>query len=163
MKRKGEGALHFSSTYNLKAQNAPGYVLVAQNEALEKIKTSAFLSPAYMHLGTGVSFKKGEAIAFQLNPLNVRLILVDNTITSTLSEGETFFGVFAAKTARWETGPSFSLQSKLKVAKNVELLNNLSVITNYLEEFKNLNLDFTSTLNMKINEYLSANLEVQFV
>jgi len=37
------------------------------------------------------------------------------------------------------------------------------VITNYFEEFKNLDLDYTSTLNMKINEYLSAILEVQFV
>ena len=50
------------------------------------------MSPACMRLGAGVSFKKGEAIAFQLNPLNVRLILVDNTFMSTLSEGETFFG-----------------------------------------------------------------------
>ena len=163
LERKGEGALHFSSSFNLKTQNAPGYVLVAQNEALEKIKTSAFFSPAYMRLGAGISFKKVEVIALQLNPLNVRLIVVDNTFTSTLSEGETFFGVSAGKTTRWETGPSFSLQSKLKVANNVELLNNLSVITNYLEEFKNLDLDYTSTLNMKINEYLSAILEVQFV
>lgn len=90
LERIGKGALHFSTSFNLKTQNAPGYVLVAQNEALEKIKMSAFFSPAYMRLGAGISIKKGEAIAFQLNPLNVRLIVVDNTFTSTLSEGELF-------------------------------------------------------------------------
>jgi len=42
LERIGKGALHFSTSFNLKTQNAPGYVLVAQNEALEKIKMSTF-------------------------------------------------------------------------------------------------------------------------
>lgn len=163
LERKGKKGVQFSSSFNLKTQHAPGYVLIENNEVLEKTKTSAFFSPAYMRLGAGFAFKKGAAIAWQLNPLNVRLIVVDKLFTASLSEGETFFGVSAGKTARWEMGPSFSLQSKVQLLKNVELLNTVNVVTNYLTEFKNLDLDYTSTLNMKINDYLSTVLEVQLV
>lgn len=161
--RKSERAINFSSSFNLKTQNAPGNIFVEENGSIEKIKTSAFFSPAYLRLGAGIAFKKDDLIALQFNPINVRLIVVDQMFTAALSEGETFFGVAADKTTRWESGASFALQSKLNVAKNIELLNNLSLVANYLEEFKNIDLDFTSTLNMKVNEYLSAILEVQFL
>lgn len=161
--RKSERAINFSSSFNLKTQNAPGNIFVEENGSIEKIKTSAFFSPAYLRLGAGIAFKKDDLIALQFNPINVRLIIVDQMFTAALSEGKTFFGVAADKTTRWESGASFSLQSKITIAKNVALSNNLSLVANYLEEFKNIDLDFTSTLNMKVNEYLSAILEVQFL
>ena len=39
----------------------------------------------------------------------------------------------------------------------------LSLITNYLEELKNIDFDYTGTINMKVNEYLSALLEIQLL
>ena len=161
--RKSERSINFSSSFNLKTQNAPGNIFVEQNGSIEKIKTSAFFSPAYLRLGAGIAFKKDDLIALQFNPINVRLIVVDQMFTAALSEGETFFGVAADKTTRWESGASFALQSKITIAKNVALLNNLSLVSNYLEEFKNIDLDYTATLDMKVNEYLSAMLEVQFL
>lgn len=161
--RKSERDINFSSSFNLKTQNAPGNNFIEQEGDIERVKTSGFFSPAYMRLGVGIAFKKDDLIALQFNPLNARLIVVDQMFTRNLAAGETFFGVAADKTTRWESGASFALQSKRTIAKNVVLSNNLSLVANYLEEFKNIDLDFTSTLNMKVNEYLSAMLEVQFL
>ena len=161
--RKNERAINFSSSFNLKTQNAPGNNFIEQEGDIERVKTSGFFSPAYMRLGVGIAFKKDDLIALQFNPLNARLIVVDQMFTRNLAVGETFFGVAADKTTRWEAGASFALQSKITIAKNVVLSNNLSLVANYLEEFKNIDLDFTSTLNMKVNEYLSAILEAQIL
>ena len=161
--RKSERAINFSSSFNLKTQNAPGNNFIEQEGDIERVKTSGFFSPAYMRLGVGIAFKKEDLIALQFNPLNARLIVVDQMFTSNLAAGETFFGVAADKATRWEAGASFALQSKITIAKNVVLSNNFSLVANYLEEFKNIDLDFISTLNMKVNEYLSAMLEIQFL
>lgn len=153
----------FSSSFNLKSQNAPGYTFIEQDQAVERIKSSGFFSPAYLRLGIGMAYKKGQKVALQFNPLSARLIVVDQFFTKNLAQGEQFFGVDADKTARWEAGASVGFQSKISLAKNIELATAISLVANYLEEFKNIDMDATTSLNMKVNDYLSAVFEMQFL
>lgn len=156
-------AWNFSTSFNLKTQNTSGNNYVEQDGALERVKTSGFFSPAYMRLGMGMAYKNKKKIAIQFNPINARLIVVDQLFTQNLAQGETYFGVQADRVTRWEAGASFALQSELLVFKNAVLKNQLSLVANYLEEVKNIDLDYTATLDMKVNEYLSAVLEVQLL
>lgn len=154
---------NFSSSFNLKTQNAPGNNFIETAGNIERIKTSGFFSPAYMRLGLGMAYKKEKELALQFNPLTARLIVVDRVFTQNLAQGETFFGVEADKTTRWEAGASFALQSELMILKNVVMSNQLSLIANYLDEVKNVDVDYTINFNMKVNEYLSAILEAQML
>ena len=154
---------NFSSSFNLKTQNAPGNSFIETAGNIERIKTSGFFSPAYMRLGLGMAYKKEKELALQFNPLTARLIVVDRVFTQNLAQGETFFGVEADKTTRWEAGASFSLQSELMILKNVVMSNQLSLVANYLDEVKNVDVDYTINFNMKVNEYLSAILEAQMM
>ncbi len=154
---------NFSSSFNLKTQNAPGNNFIETAGNIERIKTSGFFSPAYMRLGLGMAYKKEKELALQFNPLTARLIVVDRAFTQNLAQGETFFGVEADKTTRWEAGASFALQSELMVLKNVVMSNQLSLVANYLDEVKNVDVDYTINFNMKVNEYLSAILEAQML
>lgn len=154
---------NFSSSFNLKTQNAPGNNFIETAGNIERIKTSGFFSPAYMRLGLGMAYKKEKELALQFNPLTARLIVVDRVFTQNLAQGETFFGVEADKTTRWEAGASFALQSELMILKNVVMSNQLSLVANYLDEVKNVDVDYTINFNMKVNEYLSAILEAQMM
>ena len=154
---------NFSSSFNLKTQNAPGNNFIETAGNIERIKTSGFFSPAYMRLGFGMAYKKEKELALQFNPLTARLIVVDRAFTQNLAQGETFFGVEEDKTARWEAGASIALQSKLMILKNVVVTNQLSLVANYLQEVKNIDVDYTINFNMKVNEYLSAILEAQML
>ncbi len=138
-------------------------LFIEQDQAVERIKSSGFFSPAYLRLGIGMAYKKGQKVALQFNPLSARLIVVDQFFTKNLAQGEQFFGVDADKIARWEAGASIALQSKINLGTNIELKTALSFVANYLEEFKNIDLDATTTLNMKINDYLSTIFEIQFL
>ena len=51
----------------------------------------------------------------------------------------------------------------MEVLKNISLETRLSLITNYLEEFQNIDFDYTGSLHMKVNDYLSGLLEVQLL
>ena len=154
---------NFSTSFNLKTQNAPGNNFIETTGNIERIKTSGFFSPAYMRLGLGMAYKKGKEFALQFNPLTARLIVVDRVFTQNLALGETYFGVEADKTTRWEAGASFALQSELMILKNVVVSNQLSLVANYLQEVKNIDVDYTVNFNMKVNEYLSAILEAQML
>ena len=154
---------NFSSSFNLKTQNAPGNNFIETAGNIERIKTSGFFSPAYMRLGLGMAYKKVKELALQFNPLNARLIVVDRAFTQNLAQGETFFGVETDKTTRWEAGASFALQSELLILKNIVMSNQLSLVANYLDEVKNVDVDYTINFNMKVNEYLSAILEAQML
>ena len=163
LRLKSSRAWNFSSSFNLKTQNADGNNFIEQNGSIERVKNSGFFSPAYIRLGVGMAYKNEKKIALQFNPLNARLIVVDKMFTQNLAQGETYFGVKADKTTRWEAGASFSLQSELMILKNVVFSNQLSLVTNYLQEIENIDVDFTVNFNMKVNEYLSAILEAQIL
>ena len=154
---------NFSTSFNLKTQNAPGENFIETAGSIERIKTSGFFSPAYMRLGVGMAYKKEKDFALQFNPLTARLIVVDRVYTQNLTQGETYFGVEADKTTRWEAGASLALQSEIMIVKNVVLSNQLTLVANYLQEAKNIDIDYTINFNMKVNEYLSAILEAQML
>ena len=154
---------NFSTSFNLKTQNAPGNNFIETAGSIERVKTSGFFSPAYMRLGVGIAYKKEKDFALQFNPLTARLIVVDRVYTQNLAQGETYFGVEADMTIRWEAGASLALQSEIMIVKNVVLSNQLSLVTNYLQEVKNIDMDYTVSFNMKVNEYLSTILEAQML
>lgn len=163
VERKTSSLWNFSSTFNLKTQNAPGYALVELDESIQRQKTTGFFSPAYLRLGMGISYTKDERFAFQITPLTARLILVDRAFTQNLTIGEQYFGVDPDKVARWEAGVALAIQSKIEIAKNIFFYNRLSLVTNYLEEIKNVDLDYTAKVDLRVNKYLSTVFETQLL
>lgn len=164
LERKSNKRWKWSSSINLKTQNTPSYTFVdGQNNQIERIKSTAFFSPAYLRLGVGTSYRKSESFSLQFQPLTARVILVDKVFTHSIDPDDSYFGVKQGESARWEAGASLSMQAKHELVKNVFFSNTLSLFSNYLTETKNIDLDYTGTLDMKVNKYLSAMLELQLV
>ena len=51
----------------------------------------------------------------------------------------------------------------MEIAKNIFFYNTMSLVTNYLEEMKNLDFDYTAKLDMRINKSLSTIFEIQLL
>lgn len=164
VKLRSNKAWNFSTSFDIKSQWAPGdtYKKLA-NASEERSQNSRFFSPAYLRLGVGFTYLKPKKLQVVFNPLNARVILVDRIFTETLADGEVYFGVAAGKTSRWEAGASLSFQSTTNLAPNIEFKNTLNLVSNYLEEFKNVDLDYTGRIGMKVNKNVSTSLEVQMV
>ena len=95
--------------------------------------------------------------------MTARVIIVDQIFTQSIGPEERYFGVKQGEITRWEAGVSLAMQSKVELLKNVFFSNKISLFSNYLEDIKNVDLDYTGTLNMKVNDYLSAMIELQLV
>ena len=149
--KKAGGYWYYSAFFNFKTQMSSTYVSGEQ--------TSHFFSPAYFQLGPGMLWKKHDNLKVNIAPATSKLIYVHKHLTD-LGPA---FGVKQNETTRYELGAAVNAYYKLDVMKNVSVENILNLYSNYLEDFQNIDLDYTVNVVMKVNKYLSANLSMRTI
>lgn len=163
--KKASGNWYYSAFLNLKTQFSKGYKYSKDSFGKEiRDEYTNLLSPGYLTFGPGMLWKKSDNLKFNLAPLTSKITFIDKklrTINGIMDDK--YFGVDPGKSIRYELGFNASGYYKLNLMENVSMENILSLYTNYLEEAKNVDLDYTMNLVMTINKYLSANLTFQTV
>jgi len=149
--KKASGYWYYSAFFNFKTQMSSTYVSGEQ--------TSHFFSPAYFQFGPGMLWKKHDNLKINIAPATSKLIYVHKHLTD-LGPA---FGVKQNETTRYELGAAVNAYYKLDVMKNVSVENILNLYSNYLEDFQNVDIDYTVNVVMKVNKYLSANLSMQTI
>ena len=161
--RKSSRKWQFSTNINLKTQSLPGYNYSQTDEGTTKTIISDWFSPAYLRLGVGLIRVKKDKYTLQLDPIMTRVILVDRRFTKDLTADQTFFGVKAGATSLWEVGAALGFQNQWKLAKNITATNQLKLVSHYLENPQNVDLDYTFSMQMKVNSHISTTFEVQLL
>lgn len=129
-----------------------------------RTETTHFMSPGYLQVGPGMLWKKNENFKVNFAPATARFIFVDDQFTTTPGyEDGDYFGVDQAESMRFEFGASITAYAKFDLVENVTFENMLNLYSNYLEDPQNVDLDYTGKLNMKVNDYLSANFIFQTI
>jgi len=141
--------LYLSTLFNFKTQFAPGYKYPNTTDAM-----SRFMAPAYMTLSVGIDYKPTKLWSFVVSPLTGKMTIVSDT---DLSEAGAF-GVDPGKKVRMEVGSFMKVELKTDVMKNVSLHSKLDLFSNYLNNPENIDVNWDLLVNMKINDFLSANL-----
>ncbi|KQB43218.1 DUF3078 domain containing protein [Flavobacterium daejeonense] len=143
---------YYSMFFNFKSQMDTG---------LDKdgLKISHFFSPAYFQFGPGFLWKKDNNLSINIAPAAGKLILVHKHFTDLGPS----FGVLQGDNTRFELGASVSTYYKVSPITNVSIENILNLYSNYLEDPQNVDINYQMNLVMKINKYLSANINVQTI
>lgn len=143
---------YYSMFFNFKSQMDTG---------LDKdgLKISHFFSPAYFQFGPGFLWKKDNNLSINIAPAAGKLILVHKHFTDLGPS----FGVLQGDNTRFELGASVSAYYKVSPITNVSIENILNLYSNYLEDPQNVDINYQMNLVMKINKYLSANINVQTI
>ncbi len=124
---------------------------------------STFLSPAYLTMSTGLDYKINSSFSFFLSPFAGRFIWVaDDSLSAkgvySLEPGEKFRADFGAK---------FTAKAEQKIMENVIIKSKLELFNNYTdrEETNRTNIDVNceSTLSMKVNDYIAANIFLHLI
>ncbi len=95
-----------------------------------------------------------DAISKLLAPAYITLSIVADDDLSAIGS----FGLDPGKKLRYEVGSFAKLELKTDVMKNVSLTSKLDLFSNYLHNPANIDINWDLLINMKINDYLSANL-----
>ncbi|WP_299156892.1 DUF3078 domain-containing protein [uncultured Tenacibaculum sp.] len=149
--KKASGYWYYSAFLNFKTQMSSTYANGNQ--------TSHFFSPAYFQFGPGMLWKKSDNLKVNLAPATSKLIVVHSHLTD-LGPA---FGVAQGESTRYELGAAVNAYYKFDIMENVSVENILNLYSNYLEDFQNVDLDYTVNVVMKVNKYLSANLSMQTI
>lgn len=163
--KKAFGHWYYSFFLNFRTQFTKGYIYDKDSNGAEiRIPKTDFLSPGYLTFGPGLFWKKNDNFKFNFAPLTSKFTFVDQHNTSGLGYVDgSYFGVDARKSLRYELGFYASAYYKFNLMTNVSLENTLNLYSNYLENPKNVDMDYSLAVVMRINRYLSTNLAFQTI
>lgn len=125
----------------------------------DSVKISDFLAPARIYLALGFDYKPKDAVSVYISPAAARWIIVNNDELSDAGA----YGVDPGEKSRFEFGAMFKALYQKEVWENVSLKTKLELYSDYLEDPKNVDVDWEVLLNMKINSVLSAQISTQLI
>ncbi len=151
---------YYSAKMTLNTQMANGYAYPNVEDPISR----AF-APAYLFAGIGSEFFKNNFKAY-ISPLTLKSTLVLDETLANKGEFGLAGGVFAedgtllqaGKKSRSELGFLFTSEWNKSIMKNVNLKNNLTLYTDYLNNFGNVDVDWQLQIEMKVNSLIKATL-----
>lgn len=150
----------YSAKLTLNTQMANGYAYPNVDKPISR----AF-APAYLFVGIGSEYFKNDFKAY-ISPATLKSTLVLDDSLANKGEFGLEGGIFdadgnllrAGKKSRNELGFLFTSEWKKSVMKNVSLKHNITLYTDYLNNFGNIDVDWQLLLEMKVNDVIKATL-----
>lgn len=167
----------YSGMFNFKTQFDSGFEASERTEIINgvsvkissDVRNSKFFSPAYFLAGPGILWKRNDNLKVNIAPSTAKLIVVSSQFTNPddprnrLDNNDKYFGVLAGETTRSELGMAINSYAKIELLPNVELENILGLYSNYLDKPKNIDIDYTANLTMRVNNLLTTNITLQAI
>jgi hypothetical protein len=148
----------YSILLNFKSQFAVGY-----NYPNDSIPTSKFMSPGYVTISPGITYKPIEYFEVLLSPATAKWTFVTDAFLSDAGE----YGVAPGETVRSEFGAYMNLKFKKDIFENVNLTTKLELFNNYTDKDKNnakkVDVNWENTLLMKVNSFITATVYTQLI
>ncbi|MET3027206.1 DUF3078 domain-containing protein [Flavobacterium sp. UW10123] len=187
--RKTDDAFQFNSTYGFRKDTASNWYYSSKlnfntqftdgyNYPNRDVAISKPFAPAYIFLGAGAeNSNKEKNRVFYFSPITLKTTLVLDQYLA--DQGS--FGVKKAVYApdpldptqqilieggqkiKAEFGILFTAYMKNEIYKNVFYENRLSLYTDYLNKFGNVDIDYDTRLDLVVNAYVKANIGVHLI
>jgi hypothetical protein len=166
--KKNEASNWYSSAkFNFNTQFTNGYAYPNTNKAISKP-----FAPAYIFLGVGSEYvRKEKNLTLYISPLTMKTTLV-------LDERLANQGAFGVNKAiydldgnllrkgelyRMELGFLITNYYKKEIYKNIFWENRLSLYSDYVNNFGNIDVDWQIQFDLVVNEYVRANIGAHFI
>jgi len=147
----------YSGSFNFRTQFDQGYKY--NEEEGTKREISTFMAPAYTLVSLGMDYKPSDAFSLMISPVTGKTTFVlDDSLSSRGA-----FGVKKGNKIRNEFGGFLKISYNQDIWENVTLNTKLDLFSNYLDEPQNVDVNWEVMISMKVNEYLSANLNTQLI
>jgi hypothetical protein len=151
---KAIGKWYYSIAGNFRTQFFRGY-----NYPNDSVVVSAFMSPAYWIITIGMDLKVKDKFSLFLSPLTSKTTIVSKTNLV----DETKYGLEKNQRIKNEKGAYVKVLYKFKLDKNIDVNTKLELFSNYTHNPQNIDINSETTVNMKINKYLSVTLLMHFI
>lgn len=141
---------YYSGLVSFKSQFDEGFKTVT-----DTVRISNFLAPAYLNLSIGMDYKPNDKFTLFISPVSGKITFVMDTLLSSAGA----YGVEPGENVRGEFGGYVKTQYKVELMKNITLTSKLDLFSNYLNNPKNIDVNWENLITMKINNFFSANIQ----
>ena len=141
---------YFSTMLNFKTQLFKGYDYL---EGDKKDVVSAFMSPAYILLSLGLDYKPSSNLSVLISPFTGKYTIVSNTD----DVDPVKFGIKEGESIKREVGSYVKTIHKWQIVKDINLNNEMGLFYSY-EGADELDVDWKTTLEMKVNYFISTRI-----
>ena len=152
----------YSAKFNFRTQLTNGYKYPNTDNPISRL-----MAPGHLFLGAGMEYgKKIERLAFYFSPLTLKATFVlDEELANAGS-----FGVTPAvldsdgniirkgERIRNEVGILITNGYEMEVAENINVKHRISLYTDYINNFGNVDLDWRIDFDFKVNNFIRATL-----
>ena len=150
-------SLYVSGLFKFNTQFAPGYDYGVKNEETGGYKqTSGFMAPAYISGGLGVEWNPKSWISVNASPATWKATVVN------VEELQPIYGLDGRST-RHEFGGNVKVEMKGTIWGDLSGYTRLNLFSNFLDNPQNVDVDWTVRFDLKINKWLSANVNLQMI
>lgn len=147
---------YYSILMNFRSQFAPGYEY--PNDSTKRLVSKA-LSPGFLTVGLGMDYKPVEWFSLFLSPVTSKTVFVLDNI----SLDATKYGIEPGEKVFQNLGAFMNARFNKEVMKNVTLNTQLSLFSNYLKEPQNIDINWLTSINMKVNKFLTVAILTELI
>ena len=146
---------YFSAQFNFRTQFTDGYQNPDDEEPISK-----FFAPAYVFLGVGSQYNlKEDLFSLYLSPATLKSTFVFDDDLS--DDGA--FGVIPGENSRHELGFLMQVKWDKEIFKNVAMVNDLGLYTDYINDFGNFDINWILSFQFKINKLFQASFRSHMI
>jgi len=171
---KASDKWYYSANFNFRSQFTEGFKYFDDITPDSSVKISNFLAPAFISLGLGMEYRPYSYMSFYVSPATARWIIVnDQDLADAGAFGvEKKADIFDAQgnpivvpgeRSRFELGAYFRFLFIKDIIKNVNVSTKLEAFSDYLENPQNVDVNWDTMINMKINEWITTSFGIQLL
>lgn len=151
---------YLSTGFQFLSQFTAGYNYGATPDPSYENRISRFFAPAYLNAGLGISYNPSENFQVIFRPLNGKFTFVNDPLLQTAGR----FGLERnGQSVRSELGAMMNILYRIKIIKEVNLVNQLNFFSNYLYHTERVDINYSGILNMRVNKFISAVVSVETI
>ncbi|MEZ4924324.1 MAG: DUF3078 domain-containing protein [Crocinitomicaceae bacterium] len=162
--RKASKKWYYSGLLNFNTQAYNGY-----NYPNDSVYISKFMAPGYLLVAAGMDFKPVKPLSIFIAPFTMKSTFVlDQGLANQGAfgtDGADTIGasVIPGKQMRIETGGYIRITYEQEIMKNVKINSKLSLFSNYLHNPQNIDVNWETLIQFKVNKYISATLSTHLI
>ena len=146
---------YYSARFNFNTQFTDGFKYPDTSTPI-----SRFFAPAYLFLGAGAYYDlKPDNFTIYLSPVTLKSTFVHDEILSNSGA----FGVKNGERSRMEFGSLIQTSWDKELFKNVVMTNDLSLYSDYLNKYGNIDIKWDLNFFLTINDFIKANVGAHLI
>ena len=151
---------YLSTGFQFLSQFSAGYNYSLTPDPTFEDRVSRFMAPGYLYAGLGILYNPSENLQVIIRPVNGKFTFVTDPYLQKAGK----YGLERdGQSVRSEIGALVNILYRLRIYKDINLVNQLNLFSNYIFHPERVDIAYNGTLNIKFNRYITTTVSLDLL